>query len=151
MTLGLELDRVSFRFGEMWIFRELSLSLPKGSTLVVTGENGVGKSTSTNALVTALRDPEVVERAVDDLPAEAGRIFELLRRHGPQRLPDLGVPFWSPYGHHIRGGAVTTLVERGLAGVDVGDDPEDRQHHDEVEEHGRTPVRLHADRQAVRK
>jgi len=45
MTLGLELDQVSFRYGDLWIFRDLSLSLPKGSNLVVTGENGVGKST----------------------------------------------------------------------------------------------------------
>jgi ABC-type multidrug transport system ATPase subunit len=45
VATGLELDRVSFRYGELWIFRELSLSLVRGETLVVTGENGVGKST----------------------------------------------------------------------------------------------------------
>jgi ABC-type multidrug transport system ATPase subunit len=45
VALGLELERVSFRYGELWVFRELTLTLPKGGTLVVTGENGVGKST----------------------------------------------------------------------------------------------------------
>jgi ABC-type multidrug transport system ATPase subunit len=45
MTPGLELDHVSYRYGELWVFRELSLSLPPGGTMVVTGENGVGKST----------------------------------------------------------------------------------------------------------
>jgi phospholipid/cholesterol/gamma-HCH transport system ATP-binding protein len=45
VTPGIELDRVSFRYGELWVFRELTFSLPAGATLVVTGENGVGKST----------------------------------------------------------------------------------------------------------
>ncbi|HET9933936.1 MAG TPA: ATP-binding cassette domain-containing protein [Polyangiaceae bacterium] len=42
---GLDLDRVSFRYGELWVLRETSLSIPRGGNLLVTGENGVGKST----------------------------------------------------------------------------------------------------------
>jgi len=42
---GLELDHVSFRYGELWVFRDLSHNLPMGGNLVVVGENGVGKST----------------------------------------------------------------------------------------------------------
>jgi phospholipid/cholesterol/gamma-HCH transport system ATP-binding protein len=44
-TPGLELDRASFRYGDLWVLRETSLTLPRGGNLVVTGENGVGKST----------------------------------------------------------------------------------------------------------
>ncbi len=42
---GLELERASFRYGELWVLRELSLSVPRGGNLAVTGDNGVGKST----------------------------------------------------------------------------------------------------------
>jgi len=42
---GLELESASFRYGELWVLRETSLTLQRGSNLVVTGDNGVGKST----------------------------------------------------------------------------------------------------------
>lgn len=42
---GLELDRASFRYGELWVLRETSLVVERGQNLVVTGDNGVGKST----------------------------------------------------------------------------------------------------------
>lgn len=42
---GLELDRATFRYGELWVLRETTLSIPRGGNLIVTGENGVGKST----------------------------------------------------------------------------------------------------------
>ena len=45
MKLGLELDHVSFRYGDLWVFRELTHTVPMGGNLVVIGENGVGKST----------------------------------------------------------------------------------------------------------
>ena len=45
MSLGLELQGASFRYGELWVLVETSLVLPPGGTLVLTGENGVGKST----------------------------------------------------------------------------------------------------------
>jgi len=45
IATGLELDRASYRYGELWVLRETSLSIPRGGNLVVTGENGVGKST----------------------------------------------------------------------------------------------------------
>lgn len=44
-SLGLDLERASFRYGELWVLRETTLSLPAGGNLVVTGDNGVGKST----------------------------------------------------------------------------------------------------------
>jgi phospholipid/cholesterol/gamma-HCH transport system ATP-binding protein len=45
VATGLELDRASFRYGELWVLRETTLTVPRGGNLVVTGENGVGKST----------------------------------------------------------------------------------------------------------
>jgi ABC-type multidrug transport system ATPase subunit len=42
---GLTLEHASFRYGTLWVLLETSLSVAQGETLVVTGENGVGKST----------------------------------------------------------------------------------------------------------
>jgi ABC-type multidrug transport system ATPase subunit len=42
---GLALERASFRYGTLWVLLETSLFVPQGETLVITGENGVGKST----------------------------------------------------------------------------------------------------------
>lgn len=42
---GLELDRASFRYGELWVLRETTLRVARGGSLAVTGDNGVGKST----------------------------------------------------------------------------------------------------------
>jgi phospholipid/cholesterol/gamma-HCH transport system ATP-binding protein len=45
MKQGLWLDDVSFRYGDLWVLRETELHVPPGRTVIVTGENGVGKST----------------------------------------------------------------------------------------------------------
>jgi len=45
MTHGLELQNASFRYGQLWVLVETTLVVPAGGTLVLTGENGVGKST----------------------------------------------------------------------------------------------------------
>ena len=45
MSQGLELQAVSFRYGQLWVLVETTLHVPAGGTLVLTGENGVGKST----------------------------------------------------------------------------------------------------------
>lgn len=45
MRSGLTLERASFRYGTLWVLLETSLSVSPGDTLVITGENGVGKST----------------------------------------------------------------------------------------------------------
>jgi ABC-type transporter Mla maintaining outer membrane lipid asymmetry ATPase subunit MlaF len=42
---GLWLDGASFRYGELWVLRDTDLHVRPGSTLIVTGDNGVGKST----------------------------------------------------------------------------------------------------------
>jgi phospholipid/cholesterol/gamma-HCH transport system ATP-binding protein len=45
MKDGLWLEEASFRYGELWVLRETELHVPPGRTLIVTGDNGVGKST----------------------------------------------------------------------------------------------------------
>lgn len=45
MKDGLWLEDASFRYGDLWVLRETELHVPTGQTLIVTGDNGVGKST----------------------------------------------------------------------------------------------------------
>jgi phospholipid/cholesterol/gamma-HCH transport system ATP-binding protein len=45
MKDGLWLEDASFRYGDLWVLRETDLHVPPGRTLIVTGDNGVGKST----------------------------------------------------------------------------------------------------------
>ena len=42
---GLELRRVSFRRGQLAVLAGQNITVPRGGSLVVTGANGVGKST----------------------------------------------------------------------------------------------------------
>jgi ABC-type multidrug transport system ATPase subunit len=42
---GLVLENASFRYGTIWVLLETSLRVSPGETLLLTGENGVGKST----------------------------------------------------------------------------------------------------------
>jgi heme exporter protein A len=52
---GIELRGLTRRFGERIVLRDVSLSLPAGSTLAVLGRNGAGKSTLLRILATLLR------------------------------------------------------------------------------------------------
>jgi phospholipid/cholesterol/gamma-HCH transport system ATP-binding protein len=45
MKDGLWLEDAAFRYGELWVLRETELHVPPGRTVIVTGDNGVGKST----------------------------------------------------------------------------------------------------------
>lgn len=45
MKDGLWLEDASFRYGDLWVLRETDLHVPPGRTIIVTGDNGVGKST----------------------------------------------------------------------------------------------------------
>jgi phospholipid/cholesterol/gamma-HCH transport system ATP-binding protein len=42
---GLVLERATFAYGDLWVLRETDLHVPRGGDLLVTGDNGVGKST----------------------------------------------------------------------------------------------------------
>jgi heme exporter protein A len=54
-SLALELQEVSKRFGARWALVRLSLTLPRGGALLLTGHNGSGKTTLLRLLATALR------------------------------------------------------------------------------------------------
>ena len=41
----IELRHVSFRYGEQWVLRDISLVIPKGKTIALVGQSGSGKST----------------------------------------------------------------------------------------------------------
>ena len=45
MKDGLWLEDAAFRYGNLWVLHETELHVPPGRTLIVTGDNGVGKST----------------------------------------------------------------------------------------------------------
>jgi len=51
---ALEVDHLAIRFGTTEIFRDLSFKVPRGSSLVVTGPNGGGKTVLFRALIGAL-------------------------------------------------------------------------------------------------
>ena len=42
---GLLLERATFAYNDLWVLRETDLHVPPGAGLIVTGHNGVGKST----------------------------------------------------------------------------------------------------------
>ena len=42
---GLLLERAAFAYNDLWVLRETDLHVPRGGGLLVTGHNGVGKST----------------------------------------------------------------------------------------------------------
>lgn len=49
--MNVSLSNAGLRFGDRWIFRNLSLSVPAGRTLAILGPNGRGKTTALHALL----------------------------------------------------------------------------------------------------
>lgn len=76
------------------------------------------KAERAEAVLRALRDPEVVHRVIDAAGDDARRVFGLLCEHGPQRLPDLGVPYLSPWSRYSSDSPVERLFDTGVVGVD---------------------------------
>lgn len=52
---GIQLERVSFSFGERALLRDVSMRLESGSRVAILGENGAGKSTLANLLLGVYR------------------------------------------------------------------------------------------------
>lgn len=42
---GIEIDNISFRYGDRWVIRHLSLNIRKGQTVALVGQSGSGKTT----------------------------------------------------------------------------------------------------------
>jgi len=115
----LEVDGLAKRYGEVWAVREMSLTLEAGTTLVLLGQNGAGKTTALRCLsgllqptagsvrvggVDSRADPDAVRAQVglvpevpglyDRMPARAyldffGRVHELDADTRRRRIGDL--------------------------------------------------------------
>ncbi|HET9721175.1 MAG TPA: ABC transporter ATP-binding protein [Solirubrobacteraceae bacterium] len=89
---AIELDGLTRHFGERTALREVSVTVPAGSTLAVLGRNGAGKSTLLRVLATLLR-PHAGRAALfgEELPKRAwavrGRVG--LLGHDPLLYRDL--------------------------------------------------------------
>lgn len=49
--LALKVDHLGVRFGDRWVLRDLSFSVPRGATVAVIGPNGSGKTVLFKALI----------------------------------------------------------------------------------------------------
>jgi phospholipid/cholesterol/gamma-HCH transport system ATP-binding protein len=79
-----ELDRVSMRFGAHAVLRDVSLSVPRGETLLVIGESGCGKTVLLKLLVGLLTpvDGRVLFEGRDLAERSAADLVQIRRRFG---------------------------------------------------------------------
>ena len=75
----IQLDRISYRIGELRIIDELSLEVARGETIVLLGESGCGKTTLLK-IMNRLIEPTGGEVLVEGRPARVWDVIEL-RRH----------------------------------------------------------------------
>jgi heme exporter protein A len=71
-ALAVETIGLSRRYGRRWALRNVSLSVPQGSVVMLAGRNGSGKSTLLRVLATALR-PDHGSARVAGYDVQAGR------------------------------------------------------------------------------
>ncbi len=64
---SLEFDKVSFRYGDQWVLKDLSFSVKKGETVAICGPTGAGKSTIVQ-LIPRLYDVQEGEIRIDGKP-----------------------------------------------------------------------------------
>ena len=75
MTPAIELDGAGRAYGERVVLRDLSVTVPEGTTLAVLGPNGAGKTTLLRMLAALLRPHAGSVRVLGaQLPKEAWRI-----------------------------------------------------------------------------
>lgn len=66
----IEFDRVSFRYGDQWVLKDLSFTVKKGESIAIVGPTGAGKSTIVQ-LLPRLYDPQKGEIRIDQKPLNA--------------------------------------------------------------------------------
>ncbi len=80
---GLQLNDVSYRYGDVVVLHEASVEVPRGGAMVVTGDNGVGKSTLLYVCA-GLLQPTAGEVRLDGHRTDAAHP-SILFRHGIRR------------------------------------------------------------------
>ena len=84
-AVALETSGLSRRYGRRWALRDVSLSVPQGSVVMLAGRNGSGKSTLLRVLATALRpDHGSVRVAGHDVRAGRDRVRHAVALLGHQ-------------------------------------------------------------------
>ena len=68
MTIRIEMDRVSFSYGERPVLRDVSASIAIGEFVCLLGPNGAGKTT-------------LAQLIAGDLPPTSGRVFLHTNEH----------------------------------------------------------------------
>jgi ATP-binding cassette subfamily C protein len=64
---AIRFDNVGFRYKELWVLRNVALTIPVGAITAIVGSSGAGKTTVID-LVTALLQPQEGEILIDDIP-----------------------------------------------------------------------------------
>ncbi len=84
---ALRADGLSHAYGDRWVLRDLTLSLPAGRSLAVLGPNGAGKSTLLRIVASLLRPTEGSVTVLGcSLPREAWRLRGRIGYLGHQPL-----------------------------------------------------------------
>jgi len=80
-TNEISYKNVSFKYGEEYVIKGVSLSIPKGHTVALVGESGSGKSTLTD-LLARFYDVAEGEITIDDKNIKSFRSFDLRNKIG---------------------------------------------------------------------
>ena len=72
----IEFRHVSFRYGEQWVLKDISLTIPKGKTIALVGQSGSGKSTMVD-LIPRYYDVQEGEVLIDDINVKDLGIHDL--------------------------------------------------------------------------
>ena len=78
---GIRFEKVSFRYGEIDVVRDVSLDIPLGKVVAIVGPSGAGKS-SLVGLLPRLYDPTEGAILIDEKPADGYRLSDLRRCFG---------------------------------------------------------------------
>ncbi|MBR1933081.1 MAG: ABC transporter ATP-binding protein [Prevotella sp.] len=72
----IEFRNVSFRYGDVWVLRDINLTIPKGKTIAIVGQSGSGKSTLVD-LIPRYYDVQQGEVLIDGINVKELGIHDL--------------------------------------------------------------------------